>query len=259
MVIFMKIAIVGGGPTWDLAPFDDPEWEIWVLGNQLDRYINHGKRYDIVFELHDNLSEHVAEYPKWLADRADTLIHGGKFPIQDFGITFDYDRARELIGVDYFTSSPACMMAEAIMRMEDYDEEDYSRDEIAIYGIDMSVDDHEYFLQRPVMEGWIGFAKGRGIKVSIPGDSSLHKYTYVEGRDWNNKPRSSVFSQSSFEKMAGKHDKAKEATLHQIQELQQKVAAHDGARQAYDRLAKVARGKDSGMQITDLEEGLNLV
>jgi len=50
-----KLAIVCGSPSSEMdAPFHDPEYDVWVLGNRLNRY----PRFDVVFEIHDDLSEH---------------------------------------------------------------------------------------------------------------------------------------------------------------------------------------------------------
>lgn len=247
----MKVAIIGGGESWKEAPFNDESWDIWVLGNQMNRYLD--KRVTCIFELHENLSEHDPKYPQWLKERAEekeaNLITSESWPLMEYARPFHYEGAKKLIGVEYFTSSPACMMAQAIMD---------GATEIAIYGIDMSVDDHEYFLQRPVMEGWIGFAKGKGIKVTIAEGSSLHKYTYNEGRDWNNKPKGPVFSKQEFDSVADEHAKAKEKIQAQIENLKMAIAAHDGAEQACRRFGNVARSIDSGIAVQSLKEGVNV-
>ena len=64
-----------------LAPFDDPEWEIWVLGNQLSCY--DGKVVHRIFEIHDDLSDKPPGYPKWLVDNAyKNLVVSDSFPIE---------------------------------------------------------------------------------------------------------------------------------------------------------------------------------
>lgn len=244
----MKVALVCGSPSSEfLAPFDDPEWEIWVLGNRLNRF--EGKRVTRVFEIHDNLSEHAdpKKYVEWLVDSGLPLIVGEKFPEEAKNVkTYPYGAVKELYGSLYLTSSPAYMMGYAILQ---------GAADIGIYGVDLSVDDHEYFWQRPCMEAWIGFAKGRGINVVIPEVSSIGKAPYVEGRDWNGKKNeygkrvtgTAPFTQNEFESMAALHDE-------KIAQLQADIHAHSGAKQAYERLAKVARATEAGQDIKTLSD-----
>ena len=146
-----KLAIVCGSPSSEMdAPFDDETYDIWVLGNRYDRYED--KRVTCIFEIHDDLSEHNAGYVKWLVDTKIPLVVGKKFPWAGGNVNvFPFDEAEKLLGQTYLTSSPAYMMAKAIL-------DGYRH--IEIYGVDMAVHDHEYFWQRPCMEGWVGFAKG---------------------------------------------------------------------------------------------------
>lgn len=249
----MKVAIVCGSPSSEfLAPFDDPEWAIWVLGNRLNRF--EGKRVNCVFEIHDNLSEHNEKYAEWLVSQDINLVVGEAFPLKaDHVVTFDYAASEKLFGSLYLTSSPAYMMSHAIQS---------GATEIGIYGVDLSVDDHEYFWQRPCMEAWIGFAKGKGIKVLIPEVSSIGKCSYIEGRDWNGQKNeygkritgTAPFTQTEFENMAALHDGRIEAIRAQMAQLQSDINTHDGAKQAYERLAKVARATEAGQTIQSLSD-----
>jgi hypothetical protein len=248
----VKIAIVGGAESAKDAPFDS-DWLIWVLGNQLHRY--KGKRIDRVFEIHEDLSEHNQGYAMWISNQDIELVVSDKFPISGDHISyFDYERASLLIG-ENFSSSPAVMMAQAIMD---------GATEIGIFGIEMAVDDHEYFLQRPCMEQWIGYAKGCGIAVHIPESSTLGKTTYREGRDWPNS-KAPDYCASDFHDMAEKHKRlmaeAESKILElmpferELEALRAKYQGHDGARQAYARLGKIDRAKRSGIDI-DLKDGV---
>lgn len=238
-----KIAIVCGSPSSEfMAPFEDEEWEIWVLGNRLNRF--DGKRVTRVFEIHDDLSEHgdPLKYAQWLAVQHNyPLIVGENFPISGENVSvFPFKEAEELFGSTYLTSSPAYMMAMAILEGATH---------IGIYGVDLSADDHEYFWQRPCMEAWIGFAKGRGIEVSIPEVSSIGKCSYVEGRNSGGKPdfEKPPFTEKAFLEMAGLHQKKMDSLYKEIEERNRLINTHDGCRQAYERLAKTARAVESGM------------
>lgn len=172
-----KVAIVGGASSSQhLAPHDDRDWDIWVLGNQLKDY--EGKRVSLIFEIHDNLSNQKPEYPQWVVEAGPPVMVGPKFPIQhERVIRYPKKAVNALMGTNSLSSSIAYMFGMAVL---------LEYDEIAIYGVELLADNHEYFKQRPGVYAWIGYAKGRGIKVTIPDESPLFKDTYDEGRDWLN-------------------------------------------------------------------------
>jgi len=243
------IAIVCGAPSSEmLAPFDDESWEIWVLGNRLDKHLGH--RVTRIFEIHDDLSEHAdpQAYAAWLAQHEIPMVVGEAFPLREKHIeVFPFEAARKLFGRTYLTSSSAYMMAYAILQ---------GAEKIGVYGVDMAVDDNEYFWQRPCMEAWIGFAKGKGIDVRIHEKSPVLRSDFVEGRGTGGKPDFSMppFTQAELLGMAKQHADMVEQIKAEIEQLTLKINAHDGARQAYERLAKVARAIEAGQRVTSLTE-----
>lgn len=244
----MKVAIICGAPSSEfLAPYGDKDVEIWVLGNRLERHID--KRVTRVFEIHDNLSEHhdPEKYAQWLVSHNLPLIVGEKFPsAQMSNVTrYPYAAVEALYGSLYLTSSPAYMIAYALLQ---------GAEEIQLYGVDLSISDHEYFWQRPCVEAWIGFAKGRGVKVVIPEVSHVGKSNYVEGRDWNNETDVGVFSEDNFGALASQHKSKMDEIQNQRKELALKAAAHDGAIQVYNNLAKVARAVEAQIDVKSLLE-----
>jgi hypothetical protein len=242
-----KLAIVCGSPSSEMsAPFADEAYEVWVLGNRSNRY----PRFDVVFEIHDDLSEHgdVGRYVQHLLGTGKPLVVGEKFPATGDQIErFPFDAARDLFGSTYLTSSSAYMLALALLRGFEH---------IEIYGVDMAVDDHEYFRQRPCMEAWIGFAKGRGVNVILPARSPVLKSDFVEGRGCGGKPDLALkpFTQEGFLSLAGKHEEKVRQARAQIAALEQQALAHDTAREVYARLAKVARAVESGQTIDNLND-----
>ena len=245
-----KIAIVCGAPSSEmLAPFDDESWEIWVLGNRLDKHLSN--RVTRIFEIHDDLSEHAdpKAYAEWLVKQKIPMVVGEAFPIQDQDHVevFPFDAARKLFGRTYLTSSSAYMMAYAVLQ---------GANKIGVYGVDMAVDDNEYFWQRPCMEAWIGFAKGKGIDVRVHENSPVLRSDFVEGRGSGGKPDFSMppFTQAELLAMAKQHLDRVDQLKGEIEQLTLQINAHDGARQAYERLAKVARAIEAGQRITSLTE-----
>ena len=239
----MKIAIVGGSLTSkDLAPFDDTEYEIWVHGNQFDQHEN--RRVSKIFEIHDDLSDHDEIYPSWLASKNIHLIVGEKFPIKKKHIeVYPYKKAIAIMG-EHLTSTPAYMMAYAIL---------HGATHISIYGVDMGIDDHEYFYQRPTMYAWIGYARAKGIEVYIPPESPLFVDKHIEGRSCG-KPDYGLppFTSSQFLEMADMHHKKMNEYQTEINRFTVKIHTHGGSKQSYERLAKVARAVESGQDLETL-------
>lgn len=243
-----KIAIVGGAPSSaHFAPYDDPNCEIWVHGNQIDRH--DGKRITRIFEIHDNLSEHgdPLKYAQMLVDRGIPMVVGEGFPIKAPHVeVYPFAQVNAFMG-EHLTSTPAYMMGYAIL---------HGATEILIYGCDMAVDDHEYFYQRPTMYAWIGYALGRGIRVSIPKASSLFKDAYVEGRNSGGKPKLGLkpFTEAEFARLHDAHAAKMREIEDQIADLRVSYTAHDGSRQAYEKMGAAARAVESGQVIETLSQ-----
>lgn len=230
-----KLAIIGGSPSAKLAPYHDPEFECWGLGNQADRH----PRIHKLFEIHDNLSEHPEGYAQWLVDTGIPLVVGDKFPVKaDHVEIYPEADVGKLLGSEYLTSSPAYMLAYAILK---------GYKDIWFYGIDMAVDDHEYFKQRPCFEAWCGYAKGLGIELHFPPNCPVMNSSYKEGRDWGNEQKGG-FTEAAFLEMARVHrDK--------IAEYERLIHTHSGSAQTYERLAKIARAAEAG-QVINLTDGI---
>lgn len=238
----MKIALVGGSPvSRDMAPYES-DWEIWVLANQLDRY--HGKTIHRVFEIHDDLSEHgdVEKFWEFVCEVDVPRVVSPKHA--EYGEPFPYEKAEAIMGEGMLTSSPAYMMAYALINYSDV------LTDIGIYGVEMALDDHEYFKQRPAMYAWIAYAKAQGINITIPKASTLFRDGYCEGRDWGKPKNTGAFSP---EALMSKYKQHKERT----EQLMREVEAHNGAAQAYKNMAQAARAIESGIEV-DIGQSLVL-
>lgn len=238
----MRVAIVGGASTESLAPYDDPDIEIWVHGNQFNRHEN--RRVSKIFEIHDDLSDQDDVYPSWLAGKNIPMVVGDQFPIvRDHIEVYPYNDAIKIMG-EHLTSTPAYMMAYAILNKATY---------IGIYGIEMGVDDHEYFYQRPTMYAWIGYAKAMGIEVYIPDESNLFVDKHIEGRGCG-KPDYELtpFTSDEFMQMSNQHYQKMVKLQAEIDALEVRIHTHNGSKQSYEHLSRVARGVESGQTIKSL-------
>lgn len=196
-----KVAIIGfASSSRDQAPYGDESFDIWSLNHAY----NHVPRWDAWFEVHarahfqkdlmrDGLAQDGTRHLAWLAKEPavadggrpiycqehyddvpasvrwprqelnDWLLRNGGLSTEELPLGFHT--------ADYYTSTPAQMLALAIYQ---------GYEEIHLYGVDM-LQSEEYFYQRSGCEYYVGFARGRGIKVYVPPTSALCKANYVYG------------------------------------------------------------------------------
>lgn len=163
----MKIAIIGlSRTTHDLAPWHDPEWELWGLPWD-EGYWLHCSR---LFEMHDLRLLKAADCRKeGYLDRLKSvdvpLYMQCAYQEIPNALGYPFGEVSQITG-NYWNSSIGYMLAMAISQRPD---------EIAMYGVDMKADD-EYGYQRPNCEYLIGLARGLGIKVTIPDASPVCKF-----------------------------------------------------------------------------------
>jgi len=228
----MKVALVGGAPrTKDLAPYNDPEWEIWALGVHLDL-----PRITRIFEIHPEYLFETDDYPQRLVDLNIPLVVHENFPFRNENIEV-FDRDQVTFGK--LTSSISYMMAYAIMNGVTH---------IKIFGVDMDVDDKEYFEQRPGLYAWLGYAEGLGIKVEIPESSLYNDMDYPYSKK-GIKP----YTENEFRKMASYHQEMMNKYTQEIEQLKTLYHTHDGCRQVYERLAKIGRATDAGIEVEQID------
>lgn len=179
----LNIAIVGlSQTTHHLAPFYDPEWEVW--GPPWDE--GYWRFYDRLFEMHDlRLIERPnSRRPSDYLERLQSVEVPLYMQRAYFESATEYPF--DSVCTDYFNSSIGYMLALAISE---------GADRIAVYGVDMRGDD-EYGYQKPNIEYLLGLDKGLGIDVIVPDESPLLKFngegiqfanmypSYVERYGW---------------------------------------------------------------------------
>ena len=215
-----KIAVCGfAASSRMLAPFDDPDVECWLL-NQLYRHTPRMSRH---FDIHANWDQENVEgtdHPGYLAQCGVPVYMTKTNPGIPTSVRYPLERVMQrVVGIDYFTSTVAFMLALAIDEFDaqveaeiealvqrahgvegngDHGDESakklllggatfrrwvadrYAEREIGIFGIDLIVGT-EYEWQKSCVEYILGLANARGITVRIPPQSALLKQRWRYG------------------------------------------------------------------------------
>jgi hypothetical protein len=167
------------------VPWDDPEWEKWVLG--WDPGI---KAADRVFEIHkpagvnriarrDHPVAGVAGYVEWLDALECPVMVQHEFGPRRQEL-YPFNQVRRLVGNStgsrepYIESSIGGMIAYALLTLE-------RGDRFGLWGCNMQ-NNAEYAAQRPNIEYLLGIARGRGLPYYLPAESGICKSAYPGGR-----------------------------------------------------------------------------
>jgi hypothetical protein len=175
-----KVAILGFAETLKLAPFNDPEFEIWGM-NQLyleipkaDRWFEMHGRDVLVPETNPDIDKRNPDHLEWLKKTEIPIYMQEHYPDIPASVKFPVDEIVAKYGVDMFTSTVCYMLTLAILE---------GFEEIHLFGISMAIKG-EYERERPGVDAWVMFAKGMGIKVFLPPQCDILKkrgrYGYVE-------------------------------------------------------------------------------
>lgn len=171
------VAIVARGGTNSLAPFRDPNWEIWGLP-----WIAY-PRVDRVFELH---SEKFFEEspPSWVTEQKwlqsfherhpDAVCYCDPSRMHRFKNAVEYpiEEVIKNLPIVSLENSISYMLAQAILE---------KRPKIGLFGVHMFAGREAEIAQASVMY-LTGLAHGRGIEVFTPLGSPLFMSNYVAGR-----------------------------------------------------------------------------
>lgn len=170
-----RVGLIGfSASSIHLAPWQDPRFELWGMNQS---YIHFERRPDRWFEIHRPESRPDAAIPDYLDDLkviGCPLYMIDREPQYPTSLAYPLKEVREAVPAlyhRYFTSAAAYMTALAIVE---------GFEEIALYGIDCSTGT-EYAAQKPCLEAWLSLAAGRGIKVTVPPQSSLFKSPFLYG------------------------------------------------------------------------------
>lgn len=169
-----RIALIGSAPSSvGLAPYGDPQWEIWGCSPGAAPHV---KRVDRWFEMHPLTQPDIApDYISWMASLNKPVYLIEPTPAIPKGVVYPKDEMIKGYGPYFFTSSLSWMFALAILE---------APEEIGLWGVDMSATD-EYGYQRAGCHYFMMLAQSKGIKVTVPVQSDLMRppapYGYVMG------------------------------------------------------------------------------
>lgn len=190
-----RIAIVGTAPSWQMTPWTDPGLEIaslndayrmkgfvradrWYDFHPLDHfhYVEEGQGQVYAHQVPPGYYVRPKNHLQWLSNQSIPVYLHPDYQTQ-YPAAKDWKHARPFPKAEveatfgmYFTSSPAWMMAQAVM--EGYQE-------IHIYGIHLATE-HEYIEQRPNFEFLIGRVLGPS-RIAVTVKDGLRRYETQDG------------------------------------------------------------------------------
>jgi hypothetical protein len=176
----MKVLIIGSGPNWREAPFEDLSYEVWSYGIVADLL----PRIDLVFEIHRRDQWEKAGTAGSEASYVERLNSLGKriwmqktHPDIPLSIEYPKKLVENLVGDQFFSTIAYQLGLLALQHHVDKDVE-----EVQLWGLDLCTYE-EWANQRPNANRLIGFLQGRGIKVVVPQSSKLFGLPYSYGYD----------------------------------------------------------------------------
>ncbi len=150
----MKVVIVGKGRGWDEAPPCGKGYEIWGVTQ-----LNLRREVDLVIDMNDYSENRWGPAETLEATQSRNKAVHENVSYVDL-MTYPYRKIVKKFGSDYFSSTVAFAVALAIHR---------GAAEIEMYGVTLEVPS-EYAYQKPCVEYWCGYARGKGIKVTSLGE-----------------------------------------------------------------------------------------
>lgn len=174
----MKLLIVGSGPAWEQAPFEDTSYEVWTYGLIADLL----PRVDIFFEMHrrdlwtkmhgvDDEGKYVERLNAldkdiFMQQEHEDIPHSIRYPLKD---------VEALVGPQFFGTVAYQLGLAALFHCSGIPVE-----QVLLFGLDLCTWE-EWAHQRPNVNRLIGFLQGKGVDVKIPPSSKLFGMPYRYG------------------------------------------------------------------------------
>lgn len=163
----LKVAIVGLAADSRTGIPWGTDWEVWGLPWDAE----YALQFHRTFEPHE-MRDLKARPQKWLSEHLERLGECSNLYMQEAypevpnAIRYPREEVAKTVQDEAWASSIAYAMALAIHE---------GAQEISLYGVHMEAHS-EYACQRPNLMYLIGFARGRGIEVSVHPASPLMQY-----------------------------------------------------------------------------------
>ena len=158
------VSIVGLSPSSRDAAFAEVEGDMWSVNTGHFCFTPEQlSRFTAWFQLHPRREFEMAnkdrpQHLEWLKTCDIPVYMERQWDDIPTSVRYPREEIFNIVGLDYFTSSVAYMIALAIYQ---------KYDEIHLYGIDMP-SQTEYFNERPCVEFWLGVAMANDINVYMP-------------------------------------------------------------------------------------------
>ena len=230
-----KIAFIG--TARDVIPGEDEE--VWALNWRTNDY---NFKVDRDFQIHDPKKYGANAVP---CETKSPTVTQDNYPYEWLENNMPrYLRDR------YFKSSMDYMMAYALY--EHFTKEPI--ESVRVYGVNMSIDDDEYYKQRDSFHAWCGYALNH-FDVVLDDESSILRSNYQYGV--TEAPSHPVYNAKVFQKMADSHRSIVADRQNKVEYLNCEIQAHHATAQAFDLLTKADRAIQAGQPIKDLEGFIN--
>ena len=170
-----KVAFGGAGDSLRDLPWCDDSWEIWGINNFWNamRDQDGHLRADRWFELHPPTPGIQDEHDMhWLRTCPVPIYTTEPFPDNPNAVVFPVDDLASRYR-DYFSCTFAYQIALALSE---------GFEEIAIHGIQLAYGtQREATVERACVDWWLGYAEGRGVRVTIPDGDFVAKHWFRYG------------------------------------------------------------------------------
>ena len=174
-----KVLILGTAETLKQTPYEDTSYDIWACATCL-QHPKDFKRGDLLFEMHtpdrwQHRTEQInnSKIPVMMQKKYKEIPLSREFPVQQI---WDYEPIWEKMR--YVSNSVSWMTMYAMT---------LGYKSIGYFGVHFATND-EWIYERPNLEYYMGYAKGKGIDIWVPDGGELLKfprlYGYENPPDW---------------------------------------------------------------------------
>src|SRR3990167_7750828 len=165
-----RVALVGADQRWmGLTPWGDRTWNVWAHVCLSAWCLKQEKAADVWFDIHRPEIWHMAktwhpDYLGWLRTVSQPVVMQCVTDEAPTSVAFPFHTVRASFGPDArFGSTFDWMLMLAVL---------CGAHEIALHGIEFETL-HEAVYQKPLMNYWVGYARGRGVRVTAPEGSRV--------------------------------------------------------------------------------------